>query len=112
MSDFYHAVKQKSYAKFKISKLFFSFKIQQSSLYGAQYSTYCKESIIDMTGSAKPAKLMRRRFGFQASLFRSLITVRFKIQRQIRIDDFNFDLNLIKFDLFSIKIYLFKYIFY
>ena len=35
----------------------------------------------------------------------------FEIQRRIQIDDRDFDIKLIKFDLFSIKIDLFRYIF-
>ena len=44
------------------------------------------------------------RLGFQAGRFRSSITVRFRIQQRIQIDDGYFDLNSISFDLFSIKI--------
>ena len=43
--------------------------------------------------------------------FRLLISVRFKIQRRIRMDNRDFDIKSIKFDLFLIKIDLFQYIF-
>ena len=47
-----------------------------------------------------------QQFGFQADLFRLSISVRFDFQRFNRVDDCNFDLKLIVFDLFLIYFWL------